>query len=305
MNPNLGILLKIAATIAFALMIACIKYTPSIPVGEIVFFRSLFAIPPIALFFAYQGSLKNALTTQNPIGHIKRTAAGGTAMVLWFIAINKLALPEALAISYATPIITMLLASLILGEKLRFYRWSAAVFGLVGVLIILWPRLTTTISETTSSETLGAITAFASAFFIAIAMIQIRQMSGKESTESIISYFTLSLTIAGAISLLFDWQTPSLYETLFLIGSGIFGGVGQILLTTSYRYAETSTIAPFEYASMLWGLAIGYFLFDEIPTTIVIVGASIVIASGLFIIYREHQLGLKRGKARPIQSQQN
>ena len=306
MNPTLGIGLKIAATVSFAAMIACIKALPAMPTGEIVFSRSLFALIPLIVYFGLTGRLSGALKTQNLRGHLKRTLAGGMAMVLWFSALKLLPLPEALAIGFAAPIITMVLASLLLGETMRVYRWSAAAVGFIGVIVILWPRLASLDQGLSGNDAaLGAVLALGSAFCVALAMIQVRELVATESTQSIIFYFTLAIMVLSLVSLPFGWAVPSRLEAVLLVGAGVFGGIGQMFLTECYRHADASTIAPFEYASMLWGLAIGYVVFSETPSATVLVGATLVIAAGLFIIHREHQLGLKRGKARRLQPPQN
>ena len=94
----------------------------------------------------------------------------------------------------------------------------------------------------------------------------------------------------------FGWIVPDLADAPLLIGCGVFGGIGQVLLTQSYRYGEASLVAPFEYISMLWAIAIGYVLFANLPTITMLLGAAIVISSGLFVIYREHRLGLRRAR---------
>ena len=96
----------------------------------------------------------------------------------------------------------------------------------------------------------------------------------------------------------FGWVMPTPTEAALLIGAGLLGGLGQILLTESYRHAETAVIAPFDYTSMLLALAVGYFAFAEVPTIPMLLGAGLVVGAGLLIIYRERQLGLERGRAR-------
>ncbi len=306
MNPTLGIGLKIAATLSFAVMVACIKALPTVPTGEIVFSRSLFALIPLVVYFGLRGRLSGALRTRNLKGHLKRTVAGGMAMVLWFSALKLLPLPEALAIGFAAPIITLVLAVAMLGETMRIHRWSAAVVGFLGVLVILWPRLAALDQGLMSDgATVGALLALGSAFCVALAMIQIRELVATESTQSIIFYFTLAIMVLSLASAPFGWAVPNAFEAALLVGAGVFGGVGQIFLTECYRHADASTIAPFEYASMIWGLAIGFVVFAEVPSVTVLAGATLVIAAGLFIIYREHRLGLKRGKARRLQPGQN
>ncbi len=306
MNPTLGIGLKIAATISFAAMIACIKAVPEMPTGEIVFSRSLFALIPLVVYFGLTGKLSGALKTHNIKGHLKRTIAGGMAMVLWFSALKLLPLPEALAIGFAAPIITLVLAAVMLGETMRVYRWSAAAVGFIGVLIILWPRLASLDQAFAGDDAaLGALLALASAFCVALAMIQVRELVATETSQSIIFFFTLAIMVLSLASLPFGWAVPDAPQAALLVGAGVFGGIGQMFLTECYRHADASTIAPFEYASMIWGLGIGFVLFAETPSATVMAGATLVIAAGLFIIHREHRLGLERGKARRLQPGQN
>ena len=110
-------------------------------------------------------------------------------------------------------------------------------------------------------------------------------------------YFSLVCAIAGALTLPFAWHSPTARELAALIALGVLGGFAHILLTESYRYAAASVVAPFDYTSMLWALLLGYWLFGELPDTLVYVGASIVAGAGLYVIWRERQLGLQRARA--------
>ncbi|MBT8412893.1 MAG: DMT family transporter, partial [Boseongicola sp.] len=105
-------------------------------------------------------------------------------------------------------------------------------------------------------------------------------------------------TVLSLLTIPFGWKIPSMTVLACLIGSGLLGGLGQILLTSAYRFGDASIVAPFEYASMLFAIAIGYAVFGEVPTFVMLLGASIVIASGVLIILREHYLKLQRGKGR-------
>jgi drug/metabolite transporter (DMT)-like permease len=124
--------------------------------------------------------------------------------------------------------------------------------------------------------------------------VVLRTLVVAERTTAIVIYFSITCTVASLFTIPFGWQVPSVGIAALLILSGLSGGLGQILITESYRYAETSTVAPFEYTSMLFGILIGYVLFDEVPTPAVLTGGAIVIAAGLLLIWREHQLGLKQ-----------
>jgi drug/metabolite transporter (DMT)-like permease len=132
--------------------------------------------------------------------------------------------------------------------------------------------------------------------------MQVRRLVQTERTETIVLFFFITGSVLSLLTLPFGWVWPTLEQTAILVLAGIAGGVGQILLTASYRHAEMSVIAPFEYTSLLLGLAVGYFAFGDVPTLPMLGGAAIVIASGIFIIFREHRLGLDRHKARQASS---
>ncbi len=301
MNPGRGIALKIASTFVFTLMLVCVKSaSPRIPPGEIVFARSFFALVPIAAMLMWQGQVASAIATDKPWQHVLRGAVGLLAMASGFIALRYLPLPEQMTIGYASPLIVVALAAIVLGETVRVYRWSAVGIGFIGILVILWPRFTLFVGgEAQGHAFLGTMIALFGAFCGANAAILIRSMTRTESTTSIVLYFALSSSaLSLVISLPFGWVVPGVGDAALLVAIGLFGGVGQILMTSAYRHADAATVASFDYASMLWGVGLGYLLFGEVPTSSVLVGGSIVVAAGIFIIWRERRLGLARKRQR-------
>ena len=125
-------------------------------------------------------------------------------------------------------------------------------------------------------------------------MIQTRRLTDTETTSSIVFYFSLYCALAGLATLPFGWIWPNGMQLAVLIGAGVIGGLAHIVLTTSYRYAPASLVAPLDYTTMIWAFILGYWMFGEIPSIYVYVGAAIVAASGIFVIWRERQLGLRR-----------
>lgn len=300
MNPLRGIALKILSVTVFTLMASCIKaVSPEIPPGEAVFFRSAFAIPVILAWLAWRKDLRHGLDTTNLLGHFWRGLAGVVSMGLGFTALGLLPLPEATAIGYAAPLLTVIFGAMFLGEEVRIFRFSAVILGLVGVVIVLSPRLTLTSPEATSgARAIGAMAALLAAVFAALAQVFVRKLVRTEATAAIVFYFSLIATILSLATLPFGWAWPTITQAALLIGAGLLGGVAQICLTESYRHADVSVIAPFEYASMLLALAFGYWIFAEVPTLTMLAGAALIVSAGLFIIWREHRLGLERGRAR-------
>jgi drug/metabolite transporter (DMT)-like permease len=129
-------------------------------------------------------------------------------------------------------------------------------------------------------------------------VVQTRRLTDTETTSSIVLYFSLFCALGGLLTLPFGWIVPSLPQLGALIGLGVFGGLSHILLTESYRYAPASLVAPLDYTALLWAFIIGYWFFGEMPTATVYVGSAIVAGSGLYVIWRERQLGLERARAR-------
>ncbi|SLN61383.1 Riboflavin transporter [Pseudoruegeria aquimaris] len=300
MTPFRGILLKISAVVLFVLMQTCIKaVSADVPAGQTVFFRSLFALPVIIGWLAVRGELARGVRVVSPKMHLMRGIVGTAAMGLGFAALGLLPLPEVTAIGYAMPLLTVVFAALILGEQVRLFRFGAVGLGLLGVLIVLWPRLAGSGASLGDGAALGALFVLGSATLAALAQITIRRMVATETTSSIVFWFSITATLASLLTLPFGWVVPAAWQMGLLVLSGFLGGVGQILLTSSYRHADASLLAPFDYTSMLLALGIGYFLFGEIPTPMMLTGAALIITAGVLIIWRERQLGLRRGRARP------
>lgn len=297
MQPMRGIMCKILSVILMIAMAALIKATAHhVPPGEAVFFRSAFAIPVIIGWLWWTGSLKDGVGTKNPMGHFLRAIIGTTSMVLIFATLGYLPLPEATAIGYLAPLLLVLFAAYFLGEKVGPWRLSAVGLGLVGVLIVIWPRLT--VEDMGVTQMIGVIIAVAGAVFNALAQMTVRYLARIERTATIVFWFSLNAAILSLLTLPFGWVMPTPAEAGMLVVAGLLGGAGQILLTSSYRFADAGVVAPFEYASILFALVIGYVAFDEVPTWAVIGGAALVTCAGLIIVWRERQLGLERNRQR-------
>jgi len=292
-----GILLKLMSAVLFAVMSALVRQLgPVTPVGQMVFFRSAFAIVPVVLIYALRGELMSAVRTSRPFGQLGRGTLSTCGMFSNFAALTRLPLADVTAISFASPLITVALAAVILKEQVRIYRWSAVVVGFGGVIVMLIPQFDANhyAAMGATVAALGSVYALISAVCNAGTVIQTRRLTQSETTPSIVFYFSLICAIAGALTLPFAWHTPTTGELTALITMGFLGGVGHILLTESYRHAAASVVAPFDYTSMLWALLIGWWVFGELPQPLVYVGGTIVAGAGLFVIWRERQLGLKR-----------
>ncbi|WP_268878285.1 DMT family transporter [Mesobaculum littorinae] len=299
-QPLRGIALKVCAVALFVVMSAMIKAaSASVPPGETVFFRSAFAVPVILVWLAWRGELGRGLRTADPMKHVWRGLVGSTSMGLTFTGLGLLPLFEVQAIQYATPLLVVVFAAMFLGEEVRLFRLSAVALGLVGVLIVLSPRLTVLSGGAVeAADAVGALAVLGAAVLAALAQVFVRQMVRTETTASIVFYFSITGTVLSLATLPFGWVVPSPGVLALLIGAGLLGGTGQICVTSSYRFADASLVAPFDYTSILLALAIGYGVFGEVPTGVMLIGAALVTAAGVLIIWREHQLGLERGRSR-------
>jgi drug/metabolite transporter (DMT)-like permease len=186
---------------------------------------------------------------------------------------------------------------LVLKETVRGYRWTAVAVGFGGVLIMMAPHLGEGLSGVGgAAPVIGAMFALLGASCSAFATIQVRRLTGTESTGAIVLYFSLLTTALGLITVALGWRMPDAGDLALLVLIGILGGIGQILLTGSYRFGDASLIAPFEYTTMIWALLIGWFAFDQLPDQTVAIGGALVAASGIFVLWRERRLGLMRAK---------
>ena len=318
MSPYIGVVFKIISALLFTGMSALIKWLgDAVPTGQVVFARSLFALVPIGAYVVWRAmadrravaggaqgpasmgsAVLAAIHTNRPFGHLLRGVMGCAAMACGFTAVTLMPLPDAITIGYAAPLVTVLLAPLLLKERVGIYRLSAVAAGFLGVVMALSPHLAGGVEARGDTAALGAMFALAGALGVALTMIQIRNLTRTESTTAITVYFSLTGTLLGLATLPFGWVMPDPVQALMLVAIGVIGGVAQIFLTESYRRAPTSLIAPFDYTTLLWALALGFLVFCEVPEPIVLAGAAIIVVAGLFVIYRERQLGLERGRAR-------
>ena len=302
-----GIVLRLCAVMCFVVMFSLIKATSeNVPAGQAVFFRSVFALPVVLGWLYFRGELRQGLQVKSPRGHFWRSLFGTCAMGLNFAALAYLPLPEVTAIGYLAPLLTIIFAALFLKERLRLFRIVAISVGLCGVMVVIEPRLSIVSSDHVEQVVLiGVFIVLGAAVFSALAQIQIRRLVQKEHPAAIAFYFAVTSSVLSLLSLFIGWASISSLQFLLLASSGIAGGLGQICLTLCYRYALASLVAPFEYASILFALLIGYFVFDERASLQVLIGVGIIILAGLVIIWREARLGIEKSQKMSLRAPLN
>ncbi len=301
MNILKAVLLKLTSAFLFAMMSGMVRHVGDVtPVGQVVFFRSAFAIIPVVVIYAWRRELMTAVRTSRPFGHLGRGVIAAGGMFFSFAALARLPIVDVTTIGFVAPLITVALSAIFLKERVRIYRWSAVVVGFAGVIVMLWPHLDLAryTEAATSAAAFGALFALSGAFTSAASVVQTRRLTDTETTSSIVLYFSLFCTVGGLLTLPFGWIMPTGTQLAALVTIGLIGGFSHILLTESYRYAPASLVAPLDYTALLWAFVFGYWWFGEVPTATVYVGAPIVAGAGLFVIWRERQLGLERARAR-------
>jgi len=270
-------------------MYASIKLAGDVPIGEVVFFRCFLALIPLGIFIAATSGFRTAVRTKKPFHHFLRSGIGSVSMFFNFMAVQLLPLVTVTAFGFLQPIFVVMLSVPLLGERVGPWRWSAVFVGFAGILMMLEPHggLEALAGLHLSH---GIAYALAFAFLSALVIILIRKMNKTERSETIVFYFMSWGSIIGALVMLFEQPHFDFHTVLWLTVCGLIGGLGQIAMTFSYRYGEPSLLATFDYISMIWAAALGLLVFGEIPETMVLTGAAVVVGAGLIIVWREHRL---------------
>lgn len=284
-RPLLGISLKLASVVLFAGMAVCVKLLGrEIPAGQTIFVRGVISVLVLALIAWGTGEL-HFLKTRNWRSHALRSLSGTLSMFCLFAALTMIPLADVTAITFTSPLFLTVLAMLFLGERIHYFRWTALAIGFLGVLIMVGPHL-----SFAKGASPGVLVALANAALSAIAMVFLRRMSGGEHAITITFYFSLTFMVCAALTAIQGWPMPTATQWVLIALTGVFGVFGQLLMTYSYRYAEASTIAPLDYSNLIMAVILGFVFFAEIPSRSVWIGAPLVVAAGLIILWREYFL---------------
>ncbi len=287
-RPLAGIVMMLAGIAGFAVMDATIKWlTAEYPVPQVVALRSWFGLPILIMLALREGGLP-ALRTKRPMVHIGRYLLVLLLSLSFFWVLSMMKLVDAIAIAFAAPIIITALSVPLLKEAVGPRRWVAIAIGFCGVLIMLRPGM--------GVFQWASIAALGSAVVYALLMITTRAFKSTESTASLMLYPQLGMSLTGLLMVNYFWVTPTPQDLVLFALAGFFGSIGVMCLTHAFRMAPAAAIAPFEYTALVWATALGYLVWGELPDKFTLVGALVVIASGLYIIYRETR---KSGRASP------
>jgi len=275
---QLGFLYMFISICAFSIMDLIVKWSENYPIGEVLFFRGFFGMIPI-FFLIPKERYFNFYKTNRPFLHFRRCVSGLVAIVAIFIALRKLPLATVVSITFAAPIFTTIMSIFFLSEKVGLYRWLAVLVGFVGILIISEPGF--------SSLNFYYIYPIIFCLGLSYVAIAIKQLSSTEPVWLIGLYFSFSIMIMSFFTLPQGWIMPNLKDLFLLCMVGILGGLANLWLTQSYKYAEVSLVTPLKYLALLFAIFFGYIFWDETPTIKTLLGAALVIISSIIIFRRE------------------
>jgi len=270
-----GALLILLGEALLAVMGALIKHlSQELPTELIVFYRNLFGLL-LLLPIVFQSGFSQLKTQQLPM-HILRASLGLTAMYGFFFVLGNMPLAEAFLVKLTTPFFMPIVAALWLGESIRRKNLVAIIIGFIGVIFILRPG-------TESFEPIALI-GLGAAALAGSAKVCIRKMGGTENSVTIVFYFGLFSSLLSLIPLLWSWQVPLMHHWPYILLMGLMGTLGQLALTRAYRIANPGQIGPYVYSSVVYGAALGWFIWGEALLISTLIGSALIIASGLWNI---------------------
>ena len=260
----------------------------SFPVWEVIFFRSFSGIlVSFGLIFIFGW---RSLKTKKPIRHFVRAFSAVGCVVFYFFGLKFLLLSENIAIVHSAPIFAALLAVPILGERLGIHRISAIIIGFIGVIIIVKPG--------SDVFKLVSILPLISALFMASVYLSTRSIMNTDSSITIIFYYSLALLITSLVFFPKDFVMPDLFQLLQLMCLGAIGSLGHYFMSQAAKNAEVVVISPFEYTSFIFVGVMGYFFYNEIPNSSIVLGGLLIILGGVYIAYRENKFDENKIKIR-------
>lgn len=289
-NPLTGILMMCAGVACLCVNDAFAKtLTVTYSPVQIFFVRNVIALP-FALVLALTMGGVAALHSHRPLAHLVRGLLWISAAVLFFTSLRYLRLAEATALAFVAPVFITALSAIFLREQVGWRRWLAVLAGFVGVLVIVRPGGATFQP--------ASLLSLAMALVYAVLMISARWVDPRESVWTLLLWLTGAAVVLGALVAPFVWTAVRMEDLRLFLGIAIFGTAGMTMITQAFRFAPAVVLAPLEYSALIWATLLGWIFWGEIPDAVTYLGAAIIIASGIYIIFREQRVA-KRSKAAP------
>ncbi len=278
-----GIAWMLVTTFFFVCVHATGKYlVVTQPVGQVVWGRYFFHLLFAALILGPR--LRTLIRTDNLPAQLIRSAFMLGATAFYFAGVQLLPLAEANAISFLTPIFVVMLARPVLGERVGPHRWAGVFFGCVGAVVIIRPG--------DGAADLAALFLVASSFCNALYQITTRQLGNKDDPLTTLFYTAIVGTAGASAALPFTWAPVSLSGWALFAAIGAFACIGHLTLIKAFRAAPAAIVAPFNYVNLVWAALFGLVIFGDLPDRSTLIGAGIIVASGLYILFRERKVAV-------------
>jgi len=278
-NTPLGILYMLGATMTFSASSALSKWqVASYPIGEVLFIRTLTSLCVCSLLILPAAGL-TVFRTQRLRDHVFRGVSQATSQTFIVIAFSLMPLAGAVAINFSAPLFATLVSALVLKETVGAARWGVLITGFIGVLIVAAPGA--------DSFQIGAVFALANAIMYGSVTAAVRGMTATESADTLTMYQMVVLVFSFSLLLPFGFVMPSGVDGALMVANGAANALGQYWWTRALHLAPASAVTPFYYFSLVWAAAIGFVVWHDVPTIGLVVGSTIVVGSGLFLLWRE------------------
>ncbi len=248
---------------------------------QIIFCRSFFTILPLLAYALYKGSWES-FKTKNYRYQILRAFIAALSVPLYIYAYWSLPLADAYAVSYVAPLFMAIFAIPILGEKVSSHAWIAISVGFLGVLVMMRPG--------SAVLSLGGFSAFSAGSVFALSLVMSRMLSKTETNISITAWFMLACFIMSSVFMPFVWIETTLYDWFLFAVLGLVGCGALYTITFALSLAPASIIGPLDYLLLVFGAVFGYYIWGDIPDEYVVLGAFILVGSGLYLIYNEARI---------------
>lgn len=279
-NVILGMSAGLAAFFMLAVMNVFAKLlSETHHVIEIAFYRNLIATLPFLFMIFVMGRKDIVKINQRPRGILARSVIGTISLIVTFAAFAAMPMADTTAFLFTASLFIPVLGFFFLGENVGKYRWGAVLIGFIGVIIMVRP--------TGDVNIIGVVLALSAASMHAILQTILRFLGKTEKPETITFYFVMIGTVVAAIPLPFVAVPPTMAEIPLFIGVGLSGALAQFLLSVAFGNAPAAVVTVFNYSGIIWATAFGWFIWQEWPTLPIWIGGGIVIASNIFMIWRE------------------
>lgn len=283
-----GIGLRLLAAFLMVAMSALVHgAAKTVPVGQIMFWRSFMAMPPILIYMALRHEFPAALRSKHPRLHVTRGLFGAASMGLSFLSLAYLPVANAQAIAYLAPVLTLPLAAMLLHERMQPRVLIAVGVGFAGVIALLWDAL----RLPGDGALIGIAAGLCYALTMAFVRVHTKRMTATESASTIAFYFALVAGVVGLATLPFGWAALDWPQIGLLALAGIIGGLGHIASNEAVARASVSELAPFDFTGLIWALLFDAVIFAQLPGPLAVLGCGAITFAGLLVVFRaQHRL---------------